>query len=69
MSIVENRRAHFDYHLEERFEAGLALQGWELFTAYVPGAKGALFMALIERTFGKAITTRTWETVARVARA
>jgi uncharacterized protein (DUF1697 family) len=44
-------------------------QGRELFTAHVPGPKGAPFMALIERAFGKAITTRTWETVARVARA
>lgn len=30
MSIVENRRAHFDYHLEERFEAGMVLEGWEI---------------------------------------
>ena len=55
--------------LEHQGARLLALQGRELFTAYVPGAKGAPFMALIERTFGNAITTRTWETVARVARA
>ena len=30
MSIVENRRAHFEYHLEERFEAGIVLEGWEI---------------------------------------
>ncbi|MEO6032208.1 MAG: SsrA-binding protein SmpB [Burkholderiaceae bacterium] len=30
MSIAENRRAHFDYHLEERYEAGIVLQGWEI---------------------------------------
>jgi SsrA-binding protein len=30
MSIAENRRAHFDYHLEERHEAGMVLQGWEI---------------------------------------
>ncbi len=29
-TIALNKRARFDYHLEERFEAGLALQGWEL---------------------------------------
>lgn len=29
-SIAENRRARFDYHIEERFEAGLVLQGWEV---------------------------------------
>ena len=30
MSIAENRRAHFEYHLEERFEAGMVLEGWEI---------------------------------------
>ena len=29
-AIAENRRARFDYHLEERHEAGLVLQGWEI---------------------------------------
>ncbi|HVE50680.1 MAG TPA: SsrA-binding protein SmpB [Casimicrobiaceae bacterium] len=29
MSIVENRKAFHDYFIEERFEAGLALEGWE----------------------------------------
>lgn len=29
-TIALNKRARFDYHLEERFEAGLALQGWEV---------------------------------------
>lgn len=30
MSIVENRKAFHDYVVEERFEAGLALEGWEV---------------------------------------
>ena len=30
MSIVENRKAFHDYFVEERFEAGLALEGWEV---------------------------------------
>jgi SsrA-binding protein len=30
MSIAENRRARFDYHIEERFEAGIVLSGWEI---------------------------------------
>ena len=30
MSIVENRKAFHDYFIEQRFEAGLALQGWEV---------------------------------------
>lgn len=29
-TIALNKRVRHDYHLEERFEAGLALQGWEL---------------------------------------
>jgi SsrA-binding protein len=30
VSIVENRKAFHDYFIEERFEAGLALEGWEV---------------------------------------
>lgn len=30
MSIVENRKAFHDYFVEERFEAGLVLNGWEV---------------------------------------
>ena len=29
-TIALNKRARHEYHLEQRFEAGLALQGWEL---------------------------------------
>ncbi|EGF32018.1 SsrA-binding protein SmpB [Actimicrobium sp. CCC2.4] len=29
MTIVDNRKAFHDYFVEERFEAGLSLQGWE----------------------------------------
>lgn len=30
MSIIDNKKAFHDYFIEERFEAGLALQGWEV---------------------------------------
>jgi len=30
MSIVENRKASHDYFIEERYEAGLVLEGWEV---------------------------------------
>lgn len=30
MSIVENRKAFHDYFIEDRFEAGIALEGWEV---------------------------------------
>ena len=29
-SIAVNKRARFDYQIDERFEAGIALQGWEV---------------------------------------
>jgi len=30
MSIAQNKKAFHDYFIEERYEAGLALQGWEV---------------------------------------
>ena len=30
MSITENRKAFHDYFVEQRFEAGIALEGWEV---------------------------------------
>lgn len=29
-SIATNRKAHFEYFIEDRFEAGLVLEGWEV---------------------------------------
>jgi len=29
-TIARNKRAHHDYHIEEKFEAGLVLTGWEV---------------------------------------
>lgn len=47
----------------------LAVQGREVLTAYVPSPRGAVFMTLIEKTFGTNVTTRTWDTVRRCAKA
>jgi uncharacterized protein (DUF1697 family) len=44
------------------------LQGNDLFSAYVPGPKGPVFMALIEKACGKEQTTRTWQTIEKVVR-
>ena len=30
MAIVQNRKAFHDYFVEDRYEAGIALQGWEV---------------------------------------
>jgi uncharacterized protein (DUF1697 family) len=47
----------------------LAISGREVFTAYVPSPRGPVFMSLIEKTFGKEVTTRTWDTVKKCAAA
>jgi SsrA-binding protein len=54
MAIVENRKAFHDYFVEERYEAGLVLEGWEVKAiragraqigdAYVIVDKGALWL-------------------------
>ncbi|MGZ8268685.1 MAG: SsrA-binding protein SmpB [Burkholderiales bacterium] len=54
MSIVENKKAFHDYFIEERFEAGIALEGWEvkamragraqLKEAYVIVSNGEVFL-------------------------
>ena len=46
----------------------LSVKGREVLSAYVRNPKGPVFMTLIEKTFGKDVTTRTWETVAKLAR-
>ena len=46
----------------------LAVQNGEIFSAYVRSAQGPVFMSLLEKTVGKEITTRTWNTVKKAAR-
>jgi uncharacterized protein (DUF1697 family) len=47
----------------------LTAKGCEAFSAYVPSPQGPVFMKLIETTFGSDVTTRTWETVKKCAKA
>ena len=54
MSIIQNKKAFHDYFIEERFEAGIALEGWEVKAiragrvqikeAYVTVSNGELFL-------------------------
>jgi SsrA-binding protein len=54
MAIVQNKKAFHDYFIEERYEAGIALEGWEVKAiraarvqigdAYVIVKEGALWM-------------------------
>ena len=46
-----------------------SMKGGEVFTAYVPDDRGPIFMKLIEKTFGKNVTTRTWDTIKKCAAA
>lgn len=46
----------------------LRLEGTHLFSAYVASDKGPVFMVLIEKAVGKEQTTRTWQTVEKMAR-
>jgi len=46
----------------------LGVLGREVFTAYVPSPRGPVFMTLLEKTFGKEITTRTWDTIGKIVR-
>ena len=47
----------------------LAVKDREIFSAYLPTPKGPVFMTLIEKTFGREQTTRTWDTITKVVRA
>jgi uncharacterized protein (DUF1697 family) len=46
----------------------LLVQGGVAYSDYLPGPRGPVFMTLIEKTFGKEVTSRTWDTVRKVAR-
>ena len=45
----------------------LCREGRTVLSVYVPSPRGPAFMALLERTYGKDVTTRTWDTVRKVA--
>jgi uncharacterized protein (DUF1697 family) len=46
----------------------LCMNDREVFTAYVQSPRGPVFMTLIQKTFGEEITTRTWDTVKKMAK-
>jgi len=47
----------------------LAMDDGHVFSAYMPNPRGPVFMALIEKTFGAGVTTRTWDTVRKCSAA
>lgn len=62
-------KAKLDLPVEKDEARILAMLGREIYSSYVPTGKGAAFMVLIEKTFGKDVTTRTWDTVRKCAAA
>lgn len=67
--LREARKEKLELPLELDGASILATDGREVFSAYTPSPRGPVFMALIEKTFGKQITTRTWDTVKKCAKA
>jgi uncharacterized protein (DUF1697 family) len=47
----------------------LKQNGGEVFSYYLPIGLDPAFMVIIEKTYGKNVTTRTWETVGRIVKA
>jgi uncharacterized protein (DUF1697 family) len=65
--LRDEPRARLKLPIEVAGARILCMQAREVFTAYLPSARGAVFMTLIEKTFGQAVTTRTWDTVGKLA--
>lgn len=61
--------ANLELPVEQHGARLLTVIGREVYSAYLPTPKGPVFMTLIERAFGKEVTTRTWDTLGKVARA
>lgn len=45
------------------------VEGGAAFSSYVKSEEGPIFMRLIEKTLGKQVSTRTWETVGKIVKA
>jgi uncharacterized protein (DUF1697 family) len=65
----EAPRPKLELPLTQDFASVFLVKGREAFSAYRPSDNGPVFMVLIERAFGKNVTTRTLETVSKCAAA
>ena len=66
--LRDRPKAKLDLPIEMHGATILSMNDKEVFSVYTPTPKGPVFMTLIEKTLGKEVTTRTWDTVAKVAR-
>jgi uncharacterized protein (DUF1697 family) len=69
VTFVRNPPASPGLPIEQDNARILRLDGKNLFTVYAPTPKGPVFMKLIESVVGREQTTRTWDTVQKVAKA
>jgi uncharacterized protein (DUF1697 family) len=67
--LKREAEARTDLPIERDGARILMFTGTEVYSAYEPTPKGPVFMTLLERTFGKEITTRTLATVQKCAAA
>lgn len=66
--LREQPKADLDLPVELHGARILRVQDRDAFGAYVASPRGPVFMTLIRQTFGESVTTRTWDTVIKVAR-
>ena len=61
--------ARLKFPIEQDGARILTVHGGVAFGDYVPTPKGPVFMTLLAKTFGKAQTTRTWQTLEKIVAA
>lgn len=66
--LLERPKATLALPLELDGARILCVKGREAFSDYVVNDKGPVFMNLLQKTFGKDITTRTWQTIEKVSK-
>jgi uncharacterized protein (DUF1697 family) len=67
MFLRERPGPGLEFPVEAHGARILRVRGTDAFGAYVRTPRGPVFMTLIEKTFGTEVTTRTWDTVRKVA--
>ena len=65
--LRERPRTELSLPIEQDGARILRVTARTVFSAYLPGPRGPVFMTLLEKTFGRDITTRTWDTLRKVA--
>ena len=67
VTFVRKPPAKLELPIDKDLTKILRIEDNVVFSAYWPNPKGPLFMTLLKKTFGEDQTTRTLDTIARVA--